>query len=154
MSEVTLRVLVVDDERSIADSLTMILRLVGYDVRKAYSGDAALVIAQTFRPHALVAEINMPHTSGLALAMWFEENLPSSKVLLLSGRYEALPTLEDAIRRGYHHYNILPKPVHPTKILDFVASCGPAAGRQTLSSDPTAAHPPEHRAKELDKPDL
>jgi DNA-binding NtrC family response regulator len=120
----TIRVLVVDDERNIADTLCLILQTRGHMVRAAYSGEDAVLIAQSFRPHAVVSDVIMSGMTGLDLAMWIAEHCPECKVLLLSGNASAFPMVEESIRRGHMH-TILAKPIHPREIMDFVASCAP-----------------------------
>jgi DNA-binding NtrC family response regulator len=120
----TLRVLVVDDERNIADTLSMIVQMRGHGVRAAYSGEDAILIAQSFQPHAVVSDVVMSGMSGLDLAAWLAEHCPECKVLLVSGNLGAFPMIEESIRRGHAH-TILTKPVHPQQILDFLATCAP-----------------------------
>lgn len=62
------RVLCVDDNRDVAESLVMLLRLVGFDARGCYDGAAALAEAAVFCPHAGVLDINMPGMDGYELA--------------------------------------------------------------------------------------
>ena len=120
----TIRVLVVDDERSIADTLALIFQSRGHAVRAAYSGEDAVLIAQSFQPHVVVSDVVMPGMSGVELAIWLADNCPECKVLLMSGNASAFPLVEEGIRRG-HALTILPKPFHPQQILDFIATCTP-----------------------------
>src|SRR5688572_24449128 len=62
------RVLVVDDNTDAADTLADLLRIEGFDVSTAYSGDAALSRAKAFRPDVAFIDLNMPGMSGLDLA--------------------------------------------------------------------------------------
>jgi YesN/AraC family two-component response regulator len=123
-SDPTLRVLIVDDEHNIADTLALILEKRGHVVRTAYSGEDAVRIAQSFHPHAVVSDVFMPGMTGIDLAIWLAENCPDCKVLLISGNASAFPMVEESIGRGHTH-SILTKPVHPMQIIDFVASCAP-----------------------------
>ncbi len=59
-----LRVLVVDDNRDSADSATSIVRLLGYQVETAYDGAAALDLARSLRPQAVLLDLSMPHIDG------------------------------------------------------------------------------------------
>ena len=118
----SLRVLVVDDEKLIADSMAMILRVKNYEARVAYSAEGAVLAAEVFRPHAVISDVVMGAMSGIDLAMHLAEEQPDCKVLLVSGKAVALDLMEEANRRGYHH-PILGKPVHPDRILEFLATC-------------------------------
>ena len=57
-------VLVVDDNRDAADSLSELLRLLGYRVSAAYDGETALALAMREPPLAVFLDLNMPGTSG------------------------------------------------------------------------------------------
>ncbi len=58
------RILVVDDESSISDLISTSLRFVGFDVRTAATGSAALTVAQEFKPHAVVLDVMLPYSDG------------------------------------------------------------------------------------------
>jgi len=68
MNTPPLRVLVIDDIQDAADSMKMLLEFEGFDTRAAYSGAAALDIAATFRPDAIVCDIGMPKMDGHEVA--------------------------------------------------------------------------------------
>ena len=61
-STATSRILVVDDENSISELIATSLKFVGFDVRTAATGAAALQIAEEFKPHALVLDVMLPMT--------------------------------------------------------------------------------------------
>src|SRR6185369_8938221 len=54
------RVLVVDDNRDAADSLAMLLRLLGAEVRIVYSGPEALAMLESYHPNVVLLDIGMP----------------------------------------------------------------------------------------------
>jgi PAS domain S-box-containing protein len=60
----TPRFLIVDDNRDAADSLAEILRLIGCTVKIAYGGEAALALADAYRPHAALVDLGMPGMNG------------------------------------------------------------------------------------------
>ncbi len=62
------RVLVVDDNADGADTMRMALEMLGYSVECAYSGNAALALAASFRPHAVVLDIGLPDIDGYQVA--------------------------------------------------------------------------------------
>jgi DNA-binding NtrC family response regulator len=121
-----MRVLVVDDETSIADSLSLILQARGHRARVAYSAEEAILISDEFVPQALISDVVMPGMNGLDLAAYFDERYPACKVLLISGNAIGFGLVEESVRRGHYH-SILPKPIHPTQILQFLATCVSAA---------------------------
>ena len=63
-SAATHRVVVADDNRDSADSLGMMLSIMGYDVRTAYDGIAAVQLAESFRPQLMVLDVGMPRLNG------------------------------------------------------------------------------------------
>jgi signal transduction histidine kinase/ActR/RegA family two-component response regulator len=62
------RILVVDDNRDAADSLAMLLKLTGHDVRIAGDGLEALEEAATFTPHVILLDIGLPRLNGYEAA--------------------------------------------------------------------------------------
>lgn len=62
------RVLVVDDNRDAAESLAMLLQMVGHDVRVAGDGPTALATAAEFRPDLVLLDIGLPGMSGYEVA--------------------------------------------------------------------------------------
>src|SRR5579885_2147926 len=62
------RILVVDDVRDSADTLSSILRLLGHHVRTAYDGPAALAIVDEWRPDVIISDLAMPGMHGYELA--------------------------------------------------------------------------------------
>ncbi|HEX2585355.1 MAG TPA: ATP-binding protein [Steroidobacteraceae bacterium] len=68
VSNVRRRVLVVDDNRDAADSISMLLELAGHEVKTANLGRVALSLAQTFQPDTAVLDIGMPDLSGYEVA--------------------------------------------------------------------------------------
>ena len=119
---IRLRVLVVDDEPLIADTLASILRHKGHDACAVYDADAAVVAAAEFDPDALISDVVMPGMNGIELTTYFAHHFPECKVLLMSGNAATTGLLEDARRHG-HDLQFLPKPLDPEDVLEFVATC-------------------------------
>ena len=76
------RILVVDDDRDVADSLVMLLQLMGADVRVVYSGEAALAAVVEFKPHLALVDIGMPSMDGYETARRIRK-LPEGQNLVL-----------------------------------------------------------------------
>jgi CheY-like chemotaxis protein len=115
-------VLVVDDERIIADTLSMILSKSGYHVLTAYDGKSALELARGMPPALLITDVVMPGMTGIELAMSMVKIFTDCRVLLFSGQAATLDLLKKAREMG-HDFNILSKPVHPTDMLRRVSEC-------------------------------
>ena len=60
----SLRILVVDDNRDAADSLAMLLRIMGNDIRTAHDGQEAVEAAEEFRPDVVLLDIGLPKLNG------------------------------------------------------------------------------------------
>jgi len=86
--------------------------------------EEGMAVSEVFRPHAVISDVVMGEKSGIDLAVYLTEEQPECKVLLISGRAFAFEQMDEANRRGYHH-SILSKPVHPERILEFLATCVP-----------------------------
>jgi two-component system OmpR family response regulator len=67
MTEAGARVLVVDDEPNIRELLSVSLKFQDFDVQTAADGPAALDVARTFRPDALILDVMMPGMDGFGL---------------------------------------------------------------------------------------
>ena len=78
-----LRILVVDDNRAAADSLSTLLHLMGHEVRCAYEGPAALSQAVAYDPDLVLLDIGLPGMSGLEVARHIREE-PSLKHVVLA----------------------------------------------------------------------
>jgi CheY-like chemotaxis protein len=61
-------VLIADDNHDAADALAMLLTALGHEVRVAYSGNAALALAEDFRPDVALFDIGMPDLDGYEVA--------------------------------------------------------------------------------------
>src|SRR5262249_20508531 len=78
------RVLVVDDNHDAADSLAMLLRLMGQGVRVAYEGPAALSQAQEFQPELVFLDIGMPGMDGYQVAKQLRGQPCSTNMVLVA----------------------------------------------------------------------
>jgi two-component system response regulator MprA len=84
-----MRVLVVDDERAVRDSLRRALELEGYDVELAADGEEALErLAQNGEPDAVVLDILMPKMDGLEVCRRLRREGHRLPVLMLTARDE------------------------------------------------------------------
>ena len=115
------KVLVVDDERVIADTLAMILNQSGFEARPVYSGEGALELVPTFAPDMLISDVIMADLNGIDAAIRIKALLAGIKVLLFSGQAATADLLEKALAQGYE-FEILAKPVHPQDLLSRLRS--------------------------------
>jgi DNA-binding NtrC family response regulator len=113
MSEARHRILVIDDDAIVADSIAEYLRGLGYDADSARSGEDALALlgeaARTTEPFAvLVVDMNMPGMSGLELIRAARERHPEVVPLVITG-YGTIEAAVKCIRHGAIDY--LTKPL-------------------------------------------
>ncbi|MEU1756944.1 response regulator transcription factor [Micromonospora matsumotoense] len=80
------RVLVVDDEPTLTDLLSMALRYEGWQVRSAGNGMAALSAARQFQPDAVVLDVMLPDLDGFQVLRRLREQTPTVPVLFLTAR--------------------------------------------------------------------
>lgn len=121
------KVLVVDDERSITDSLVLLLRNSGYLALGAYDAATGLADARLWRPGVVILDLLLPDLKGVEVARKMARGLPGCKIILVSGT-PTLPPLPSAAKG----FSFLAKPVHPEELLATIASLlqeTPQAGR-------------------------
>ncbi|MEY9813042.1 two-component system OmpR family response regulator [Streptomyces albogriseolus] len=82
----SVRVLVVDDEQSITELLSMALRYEGWQIRSAADGQGALRAAREFRPDAVVLDMMLPDMDGLTVLGRLRRELPDVPVLFLTAK--------------------------------------------------------------------
>ena len=111
------RVLVVDDEKLIADTITTILNQSGFEAASAYGGKAAIEKARDWNPDVLLCDVVMPGMNGIEAAIEVCALLPDCKVLLFSGQADILDLLKEAHARG-RDFELLRKPLHPSELLE------------------------------------
>jgi len=114
------RVLVVDDERVISDSLSLILSKFGFACKAAYSGEQAIDVARTFLPDLIISDILMTGMTGIEAAITVRDFLPDCRVILFSGQATTVDFLGKRFRNG-HPFEILAKPLAPHVLLERIA---------------------------------
>jgi DNA-binding NtrC family response regulator len=129
------RILIVDDERTIADTLSVIFRGAGYETFTAYNGLIGLDAARTLQPNLVLSDVVMPGLDGVTMAIAILNALPAVQVLLFSGQADTVEFLRDAEERGFH-FEILQKPMHPEELLRIVAMALLGLQNSTSGPDP------------------
>jgi CheY-like chemotaxis protein len=111
------KILVVDDERRIADTLSEILEMSGFHVSTAYDGWDALEAAARFHPDYLLSDVLMPRMNGVDLAIAMRKMYPDTKILLFSGQAGISEILLAGHRQGFE-FELIAKPIHPLKLIE------------------------------------
>ena len=117
----TRKIMVVDDEETIADTLSLIFASNGYEARAAYSAESALEILEQWRPDVAIIDVVLPGMNGIEFAIFLKASYPDVHFLLFSGQPGTGNLLEEAKKKG-HLFEILAKPLHPTFMLATVAN--------------------------------
>ena len=98
------RILIVDDEPVIAESLSEMLEGWGYETAVASDGMAGLAAVEEFRPSVVVSDVYMPHVDGFALLREVRELHPDTAVILLTGQGTVEMALRAIQEEGAFHY--------------------------------------------------
>ena len=110
------RILVVDDEPLIADTIVQILNRNGFIAQAAYGGREAIECARSTSPELILSDVLMPHIDGVEAAITIRTFLPETRIVLFSGQAATVEILARARTRGYH-FELLANPLHPTQLL-------------------------------------
>jgi DNA-binding NtrC family response regulator len=113
------KILIVDDERRIADTLAEILEMSGFRVATAYDGWDALQAADRFHPDYLLSDVLMPRMNGVDLGIAMRKMYPGMKILLFSGQAGISEIMLDGQRRGFE-FELIAKPIHPLKLIELL----------------------------------
>jgi DNA-binding response OmpR family regulator len=94
------RVLIVDDDKSVTNLFSRMLRLEGYEVWAAHTADEGLNLARIHRPHAIILDLRMPLTSGLHLLRSIRaiSGLAQTPTAIVTGDYYLAEAQSEEIR--------------------------------------------------------
>jgi signal transduction histidine kinase/AmiR/NasT family two-component response regulator len=135
------RILVADDNVDAAESLAMMLSIMGHTVRTAHDGAAAVELADQFRPDLILLDIGMPRLNGYQAARrirrmpWAE----SAVLAALTGWGQDADKHRAAEAGFDRHFT---KPLDPDALEQLLAEMGPAAARWTARSLPSESNSP------------
>jgi PAS domain S-box-containing protein len=118
-SPLCLRVLVVDDNVDAEQSLSLLIRLEGHEVRAAHAGQEALQQARAFRPQVVLLDIGLPGMNGYDVARQLRSSPETADVVLVAiTGYGQAEDREQALEAGFQHH--LVKPVEPVALLELI----------------------------------
>ncbi|MFO7985561.1 MAG: response regulator [Desulfatiglandaceae bacterium] len=115
------RILVVEDEFGLQDTLRDVFQMEGYEVRVAVDGDKGYRLYRKFKPDLLFTDIVMPKMNGLELVSKIRETHPDIKVVYVSGFFGVRPlkdALDEEVRK--YQYPVLAKPTKISVMLKLV----------------------------------
>jgi len=116
-SEEARRILIVDDDESLSDSLKDILEGEGYEIFLASTGAEASELAQEVAPELAIVDLKLPDGSGTALLSELNRVAPNVTCILMTA-YADVDSAVLAIERGVFYY--LRKPVEPSELVELV----------------------------------
>jgi len=124
---VRLRVLVVDDNTDVAETIAVLLSHWGHDVKSAADGPTAVEIAAAQHPDVVLLDIGLPGMSGYEVAEQIRANPAlSDTVLVAMTGYGQAEDKKRSRQAGITHH--LVKPVEPSLIQKVLSSLGEARG--------------------------
>jgi CheY-like chemotaxis protein len=113
------KIIVVDDEPIIADTLVNILQGEGHTAFAVSSGESAIKLVQLMqpvRPDLLISDVIMPGIDGVETAKEIMDLVPTCRIILFSGQAASTDLVSKAQSEGYS-FEILAKPVNPEILL-------------------------------------
>jgi CheY-like chemotaxis protein len=114
------RILIVDDEKPLAEMLGMIFSMAGYQCQVALSGAEALDCVRIFNPALMISDVMMPGMNGIELTKLVLDSYPGCAVLLFTASAATLD-LSEITCRERAFLRVLAKPAHPQELLTTVA---------------------------------
>jgi CheY-like chemotaxis protein len=111
------KIIVVDDEPIIADTLVNILEGEGHDALAVSHGESAIKWAKLLPADAVISDVIMPGMNGIETAKAIMQSLPQCRIILFSGQAASVDLLASARAEGYM-FEVLPKPINPEKLLE------------------------------------
>lgn len=112
------RILIVDDEPLIRESLYEILKIEGYKTSTASSGEEALETLKKSSADIVVTDLKLPKMTGVQLLEAIKKETPSTEVILITG-YGSIESAVDAMKKGAFHY--ITKPINDQEIKMLIA---------------------------------
>ncbi|MGZ5959397.1 MAG: HD domain-containing phosphohydrolase [Myxococcaceae bacterium] len=120
------RVLIVDDDASVRDVISVLLQEEGYECRTASSAEAALDVAAAEEPPLVISDMKMPGRDGIWLLEAFRERYPETAVIMLTG-YGDTEAAVDCLRRGAVDYLL-----KPPKLTDLIRAIERALAKRRI----------------------
>jgi CheY-like chemotaxis protein len=115
------RVLVIDDECHIANTLAAMLHEIGYETVAAYDAISGLAQCENWAPDLIITDVVMPGMNGVEVGLVARQLYPHCKILLLSEVAMASEYLNQARQIGYD-FELVEKPVPLSALLTRVAA--------------------------------
>jgi CheY-like chemotaxis protein len=115
------RVLVIDDEKNLADTLVLILQGAGFHATAAYNGDSALQRLDAVSPDIVISDVIMPGINGVEVCAQIQLRYPNCQILLFSGQAATNEVINQARAQGFS-WELLAKPIEPEDLIAKLSS--------------------------------
>jgi CheY-like chemotaxis protein len=112
-----MRILIVDDEPLVAQTLTLVFRHNGFDAVSANDAEQALAEVRRTPPDLVLCDIDMPGRDGISLMGDLSRELPNCPILVLTGFYNALNRVRAMSGTMKQKVTIITKPCQPADLL-------------------------------------
>ena len=116
------KILVIDDDRLVADTLNLIFLANGFESEARYSAAEALTRARTFAPQLMLCDVTMPEETGSQLADKMSAEMPQVRLLMLTAYASNLEEVDAHSKRTGRRLKILSKPCRPEVLLEEAAA--------------------------------
>ncbi len=114
-----LRVLVVDDNQDVAQTMGQLLQWSGFEVQLAYDGDAAIKLTSSFRPDAVLLDIGLPVIDGYEIARRLRARPAGDQLIIIAASgYGQKEDQQRSLAAGCDRH--LTKPIDPTQLTDLL----------------------------------
>lgn len=101
------KILVIDDEKRMCDSIKVLLSNIGYDVDIAENGKVGIDKLKAGQYDLVITDLMMPELDGFAVMKYIKENCPGTLVIVITG-YASVESAVRAIRSGAYDYILKP----------------------------------------------
>ncbi|MCX6133890.1 MAG: response regulator [Ignavibacteriales bacterium] len=133
---ITQKILVVDDEENVCQSIKKVLSRKGYNISQAFTVDDAVKLIKEMTFDLVITDMMIPGTSGLELLQIIRDDYPELEVIMITG-YASIESAVKATKLGASAY--LPKPFTPdelTKVTEKTLAARVTSARRKASEVP------------------
>ena len=128
LAEKKIKVMIVDDDTSIAEAFARLLDAFGYECYAVYNAADALACAESFMPDVVLSDVIMQGMNGVELCQEIRHMLPKCRILLMSGQVPTAHSLmQDAGGSAATTSNWWAKPVRPQELVAKIEACSAGA---------------------------
>lgn len=123
MEKTKRRLLVIDDERDIAEFIGEVAKGLGYEILVTADAESFMAQYESFKPDVVVVDVVMPKTDGIELVKFLAESGCNARILVISGYTERYlrDTKSLAEAFGLPSVKTMTKPLEISELESFLA---------------------------------